>query len=132
MKLSTFALVLPAVSAFPAAFEAWANDATGVSEANVVEKRGDVPLRQPKFLSGRQNTGVLPPLAFDAKDQFVDVSKGSGHEFRAPKEGDLRGQCPGLNAAANHGFIPHNGILSIEQSMSLSPTPLLLCSGTYL
>ncbi|KAJ7108982.1 Cloroperoxidase [Mycena crocata] len=32
-----------------------------------------------------------------------------GHEFRAPKKGDVRGPCPGLNALANHGYLPRNG-----------------------
>lgn len=31
---------------------------------------------------------------------------------------DIRGPCPGLNAAANHGFLPRNGIASIEQTVS--------------
>lgn len=28
----------------------------------------------------------------------------------------MRGPCPGLNAAANHGFLPHNGIPSLLQT----------------
>ncbi|KAL0566333.1 hypothetical protein V5O48_015684 [Marasmius crinis-equi] len=31
------------------------------------------------------------------------------HQFQAATEGDARGPCPGLNALANHGFLPHNG-----------------------
>jgi len=34
----------------------------------------------------------------------------------APLSTDERGPCPGLNAAANHGFIPHNGIVNTAQS----------------
>lgn len=30
------------------------------------------------------------------------MSASSGHEFQAPKSTDKRGECPGLNAAANH------------------------------
>lgn len=107
MKFTTIALaVLPCVAAWPAVLS---------EDANLV-KRAEPPPRKPKFLSKRQNTGVIPPVGFNAKEQFVDVRKGSGHAFVAPKESDIRGQCPGLNAAANHGFIPHNGIVSIEQS----------------
>jgi len=33
----------------------------------------------------------------------------------APSSTDKRGPCPGLNAAANHGFIPRNGIVNTGQ-----------------
>jgi hypothetical protein len=57
------------------------------------------PVRQPVFVSGRSNTGAgNPNPPFNAAEQYVDVSEGSGHEFRAPGPNDLRGQCPGLNA----------------------------------
>lgn len=38
------------------------------------------------------------------------------HAFLAPDfaAGDQRGPCPGLNALANHGYIPHNGIVSVS------------------
>lgn len=32
--------------------------------------------------------------------------------------GDVRGLCPGLNAAANHGYIPHNGVGTIGDFIS--------------
>lgn len=48
-------------------------------------------------------TGLFEPVPiFDAKAQYVNVSKGSGHEFVPPGANDLRGPCPGLNAFANH------------------------------
>lgn len=81
--------VLPFVAAWPHVMEL--NDK--------LQKREEPPPRQPNFLSGRQNTGVRPALGFDAQSQFVNVTQGSGHEFVAPVAGDLRGQCPGLNAA---------------------------------
>lgn len=109
MKFSTVLAILPCVAAWPAV----------LSVDSELQKRAEPPPRKPKFLSKRQNTGVVPPVGFDAEDQFVDVTKGSGHAFRAPKESDLRGQCPGLNAAANHGFIPHNGILTTQQSKDI-------------
>ncbi|KAL1849777.1 hypothetical protein Plec18167_008462 [Paecilomyces lecythidis] len=36
------------------------------------------------------------------------------HEFQPPNyaAGDQRGPCPGLNALANHGYIPRNGVVS--------------------
>ncbi|KAK7727153.1 hypothetical protein SLS57_003188 [Botryosphaeria dothidea] len=30
---------------------------------------------------------------------------------------NIRGPCPGLNAAANHGYLPHNGLATAEQTI---------------
>lgn len=46
-----------------------------------------------------------PP--FDAKAQYVSTT--GFHKFKAPGPNDHRGPCPGLNAMANHGYLPHNG-----------------------
>jgi len=62
------------------------------------------------------NSGPIPSLLFDPVDQFVDVRPGTAHAYVPPKSTDERGPCPGLNAAANHGFLPHNGIPNIPQS----------------
>ncbi|KAF2639232.1 hypothetical protein P280DRAFT_454391 [Massarina eburnea CBS 473.64] len=59
------------------------------------------------------NCGPFSCDIFDAAKQFVDVRPGSGYEYQDPKTGDKRGPCPGLNAAANHGFIERNGIVDI-------------------
>ncbi|KAF2827504.1 Cloroperoxidase [Ophiobolus disseminans] len=106
-KLSTLFAVLPLAAAWPQVMH--------MNEQ--MHKREEPPQRQPLFKSGRQNTG-LPALGFNAQDQFVNVTRGSGHEFAPPGSGDLRGQCPGLNAAANHGFIPRNGLLNTAQTVS--------------
>ena len=75
--------------------------------------------------TGRLNTGGGHPNPTFSEDQLVDVTAGSGHEFQSPSSSDLRGQCPGLNAAANHGFLPRNGKATIAQSMSdLAPGEL--------
>ncbi|ORY82462.1 Chloroperoxidase [Protomyces lactucae-debilis] len=37
------------------------------------------------------------------------------HQYVAPKAGDYRGPCPGLNAAANHGYLNHNGVTDFAQ-----------------
>ncbi|PPJ58799.1 hypothetical protein CBER1_08236 [Cercospora berteroae] len=49
---------------------------------------------------------------FDAEQQLVSVS--GEHEFRPPGPGDVRGPCAGLNSAANHGYIPRDGIATPE------------------
>ena len=48
---------------------------------------------------------------FDAASQLVDVS--GKHAFTPPGNGDQRGPCPGLNALANHNYLPHNGVGTI-------------------
>ncbi|THV02059.1 hypothetical protein K435DRAFT_717657 [Dendrothele bispora CBS 962.96] len=45
----------------------------------------------------------------------IDVS--GEHEFRMPQKGDRRGPCPGLNALANHGYLPHSGITTIFEAI---------------
>lgn len=49
-------------------------------------------------------------VTFDAASQYTSTT--GAHAFVAPNfsAGDVRGPCPGLNAAANHGYIPHNGV----------------------
>jgi hypothetical protein len=51
---------------------------------------------------------------FNAAAQYVSTS--GQYAFVAPDlSTDQRGQCPGLNAMANHGYIPHNGVATIQQ-----------------
>ncbi|KAI0864483.1 hypothetical protein F4860DRAFT_501179 [Xylaria cubensis] len=62
----------------------------------------------------RQAKGVIPP--FNAEEQYV--SNTGKHAFVAPSAKDLRGPCPGLNAMANHGYLPHNGVGTIDDFIS--------------
>ncbi|KAF1988889.1 Cloroperoxidase [Aulographum hederae CBS 113979] len=64
------------------------------------------------------NSGPIDSLVFDATEQFVDVRPGTTHEYRDPGPNDKRGPCPGLNAAANHGFLPRSGITTLEQTVT--------------
>ncbi|KAF2023096.1 Cloroperoxidase [Setomelanomma holmii] len=43
----------------------------------------------------------------------IDVT--GRYAFQAPKGSDQRGPCPGLDALANHGYIPHSGITSFAE-----------------
>ncbi|SCV32443.1 related to oxidase [Fusarium fujikuroi] len=51
---------------------------------------------------------------FNAEKQRISVS--GEHEFLPPnlKAGDQRGPCPGLNALANHGYLPRNGVADMQ------------------
>ncbi|KAL8663239.1 MAG: hypothetical protein Q9168_008125 [Polycauliona sp. 1 TL-2023] len=47
-------------------------------------------------------------VGFDPVAQRVSTT--GQYAWKAPTASDKRGPCPGLNALANHGYIPHNGI----------------------
>lgn len=79
----------PLVAAFPASvLEAVQNDPILQARANEIleERQAGADAATPLF---------EPVPMFNAADQFVNVGKGSGHEYVKPKSTDLRGPCPG-------------------------------------
>ncbi|KAK6442644.1 hypothetical protein LTR95_001123 [Oleoguttula sp. CCFEE 5521] len=116
MKATTsFAIigaVAPYVSAFPATImEAAARDPTIMARNEEI-----IRMIEARQAGAGAATAVFEPVnTFNEKAQFVDVSHGSGHEWVAPSGNDLRGPCPGLNAMANHNFLPHDGYATIAQ-----------------
>jgi hypothetical protein len=85
----------PLANAFPAAIlEAAASDPSILKRAEEIYKRQG---------GASAATALFEPVPiFNAKNQYINVTKGSGHEYVAPGPNDLRGPCPGLNAFANH------------------------------
>ncbi|KAF7938508.1 uncharacterized protein EAE98_000846 [Botrytis deweyae] len=73
--------------------------------------------RLAKSQLGKRSTATRDQLqkrvSFDAASQYVSTT--GEHAFVPPNfgAGDVRGPCPGLNAAANHGYIPHSGVGTI-------------------
>ncbi len=61
--------------------------------------------------SKRAGTPLAP--GFSASQQYVSTT--GEYAFVPPGPSDLRGPCPGLNAMANHGYIPHDGVATISQ-----------------
>ena len=55
----------------------------------------------------------IPATTFDAESQYISTD--GVYAFVPPGKTDQRGPCPGLNAMANHGYLPHNGVATIEQ-----------------
>jgi len=102
----------PLASAFPSAMlEAAAADSAILKRAELYAK-----LLEKKQAGADAATALFEPVPiFDAKAQYINVTKGSGHEYVPPGANDLRGPCPGLNAFANHNFLPHNGYASVGQ-----------------
>lgn len=45
----------------------------------------------------------------------VPADGDTAHQFTAPGPNDIRGPCPGLNAAANHNFLAHDGITTFNE-----------------
>ncbi|QRW04457.1 peroxidase family 2 domain protein [Ceratobasidium sp. AG-Ba] len=70
---------------------------------------GDCP-----FAKARRQVNMPRATTFDPVRQKIDVS--GVHAFKPPKTGDLRGPCPGLNALANHGYLPHNGLVTLADA----------------
>jgi len=116
MQVSSIALLLaslvPIANAFPAAMlEAAARDPSVLKRAEEISKA------YAKRQAGADAATALfePVPIFNAETQYINVTEGSGHEFVAPGPNDLRGPCPGLNAFANHNYLPHNGYATVTQ-----------------
>ncbi|TVY86128.1 Aromatic peroxygenase [Lachnellula willkommii] len=45
----------------------------------------------------------------------VPAPNDTDHQFVAPTDTDIRGPCPGLNAAANHGFLARDGVTNYSE-----------------
>lgn len=59
----------------------------------------------------RQTGPAGTPFTKFDENQEIDVT--GAHKWVAPGPSDIRGPCPGLNALANHGYFPHNGIVPL-------------------
>ena len=110
-----FALSAIQVTAFPRL------NAQGNKElAKLAKKSGESPN------PAKQGEAECPHLAkhkelkrqttFDPTSQHVSTT--GQYAFVAPADGDQRGPCPGLNALANHGYLPHNGVADIPTIIS--------------
>jgi hypothetical protein len=105
-------LLAATVSAFPTAMleEAMKSPALAARAAQIVSTKDK------RQVTADPSSALFEPVPiFKAAAQYVDVGPGSGHEWQAPGPNDLRGPCPGLNAFANHGFIPKDGYATIQQ-----------------
>jgi hypothetical protein len=56
----------------------------------------------------------------------VPADGDTAHQFVAPGKDDIRGPCPGLNTAANHNFLAHDGITTFVSSQLLILSPRVL------
>lgn len=74
-------------------------------------------------LQGKGQGGILVPAKVSCRRVFSGVLSililtlqgDTAHQFVAPGPNDIRGPCPGLNAAANHNFLAHDGITTFNE-----------------
>lgn len=114
MKVSIFAVSLMAGSTVGAAVRNM-DDLLSPLNARALDDIHEAVLNPRQNRLAPQGEGALPlvPPPFDAAQQLVSTK--APNDFRAPGRNDQRGPCPGLNAMANHGYIPRNGVASIQQ-----------------
>ncbi|KXN82381.1 Aromatic peroxygenase [Leucoagaricus sp. SymC.cos] len=62
-------------------------------------------------LEHRRAEGPPPPMKFNGTKLVNDAD----HSYRPPREGDMRGPCPGLNTLASRGYLPRDGIATPAQ-----------------
>lgn len=110
-----FALSAIQITAFPRL------NTNGVKELkSFTKKSGECPHL------AKQNEAECPHLvkhkdlkrqtSFDPASQLVSTT--GDYAWVAPGAGDQRGPCPGLNALANHGYLPHSGVADIPTIIS--------------
>lgn len=105
-RITALALVASEVAAFPSAV--FNREVSEEQERAINRIAADIEA------SGKTKRAGLPGApGFNAEQQYVSTS--GDYAFVAPTSSDLRGPCPGLNAMANHGYIPHNGVASIPE-----------------
>lgn len=104
---STFITTIAAFSTLLTAFPTIALEA-----AQLAARNSDFSTAT-KATHKKRINGILS--GFNAAEQLIDVS--GEHAFIPPdfSAGDLQGPCPGLNALANHNYLPHNGFATIDQ-----------------
>lgn len=66
--------------------------------------------------SGVSYTG-FQTTEFNPSAQYVSNSGQYYYKAADFSAGDIRGPCPGLNAAANHGYINRNGVTNLQQAI---------------
>ncbi|KAE8376828.1 Cloroperoxidase [Aspergillus bertholletiae] len=75
--------------------------------------------------------GVHKRLLVDSMASPIDLT--GDHEFQPPdfENGDQRGPCPGLNALANHAYIPRSGVVSVGYTSFLNSKSIGLTTIVY-
>ncbi|CZT22204.1 uncharacterized protein RCC_08073 [Ramularia collo-cygni] len=113
-------LFAEAAIAFP-----WVSEIHGV-DSSMLQRRQQDPEGAASVAQCPFNANHEPAVAYNPKFPYNnarDGKKGDGrggfrvpavgddaHRYIAPTSRDIRGPCPGLNVAANHGFLARDGV----------------------
>ena len=106
------AFVVAALTSVTAAFPL-NEPAFGNVLEELIKRQGGDPIGISK---AETNCGPTPCPTFSEEDQFVSTT--GQFAYASPAADEIRGPCPGLNAAANHGYLPRSGIATLEQTVS--------------
>lgn len=106
LALATLSLLCIGTTAFPRTISPKITDILGNASLASEVKHDWTSFDGVRKMKKRQTT-------FDPSTQLVSTT--GTHAWLAPNlaDGDQRGPCPGLNALANHGYLPHNGVADI-------------------
>lgn len=115
-------LLASSAAAYP-----WVAGQPGV-DSSLFKSARPVEKRQASCPFNADHKGAAPYTAtypyVGAKNGIPGTGKGgikvpadgdTAHAFTAPGSNDIRGPCPGLNAAANHNFLSHDGITTFNE-----------------
>ncbi|PHH86325.1 hypothetical protein CDD83_10411 [Cordyceps sp. RAO-2017] len=112
--LSTIALVGSEVLAFPGFLSGGTTDSNEMKQA----ARIAAEIGASAGKASKRTVGFNPDLQ--------RISTSGQHRFIPPGPQDLRGPCPGLNALANHGYLPRNGVGTITQFIEATSSDRLM------
>lgn len=121
--LPSILLFASSAAAFP-----WVAGAPGVDSSLFKKAHAATQKRQtacPFNANHRPAAPYTAPYTYaGAKNGIPGTGKGgikvpadgdTAHKFVAPGSNDIRGPCPGLNAAANHNFLSHDGVVTFNE-----------------
>ncbi|KAF6217672.1 hypothetical protein HO133_006774 [Letharia lupina] len=117
-------MVVPNVIAFP-----WVAGMSGVRsiseiEAQLAKRQSTCPFNANHVPAAPATSkfpyaGAINGLPSTRPGNFqVPANGDTAHAFVAPGPNDIRGPCPGLNTAANHNFISHDGVTTFTELLN--------------
>ncbi|MCJ1454642.1 hypothetical protein MMC28_004995 [Mycoblastus sanguinarius] len=122
-------MALPAAFSFP-----WMGDVLG-ADKNSYDSPSQLAKRQGNTMAGcpfNPPEDHVPAAPITAEFPYLGAANGlpatnpvgnvevpadgdDAHAFVPPGPNDIRGPCPGLNTAANHNFISHDGVTNLAE-----------------
>lgn len=129
-SIFTLALALEGAYAFPGVLNTLAERAAGqggcttsslcnqkvtISNSQIKYDPNN-PTAAQKASAARNQGGALTPVTTFDESQLVSVT--GNNAYKSPTASQIRGPCPGLNAAANHNYLPRSGVPTVTQTIT--------------